>query len=161
MLEVFREIRKKRKDAKLLLVGDGELEDKVRTMVRESGSEEDVIFTGAVSDPAPYYQVMDVMVFPSRYEGLPGTVIEAQAAGLPILVSDTVTRSVEVTPLAHYLSLSEGAVAWAEKALQYSGKADGDNQENLILLRENGYDLEEQVRQLTEFYEKWAMQPRK
>ena len=156
LIEVFAAIRKIRNDAKLLLVGDGDLEETIRTQVKDAGLEQDVIFTGAVNDPAAYYQAMDVMVFPSRYEGLPGTVIEAQASGLPILVSDTVTRDVEVTPLATYLSVGEGAEIWAGKAAEIMGRAPGDNRENLLLLREKGYDLEEQIESLTALYEEWA-----
>jgi len=156
LLEVFREIKHKNAEAKLLLVGNGDLEDKIRTMVRELKLENDVIFTGAVKDPAPYYQAMDVMVFPSRYEGLPGTVIEAQAAGLPILISDTVTRDVDATPLAHYLPLSAGAKTWCDTAIEIRGRQTKDTEENLRLLREKGYDLEEQVESLTKLYEEWA-----
>ena len=156
LLEVFRELRKKKENAKLLLVGDGEREKKIRTLAEEYGLADAVIFTGAVRDPAPYYQAMDVMVFPSHYEGLPGTVIEAQAAGLPILVSDTVTKDVDATPIVKYLSLQEGAGTWSSEALKIGGRAGGDNRENLLLLRERGYDLEEQVERLTALYEEWV-----
>ena len=101
LLEVFRLLT--RKDGmdriRLLLVGGGDGYESTRTLADSMGLSDRVIFTGPQGDVNRYYQAMDVFAFPSRYEGLPGTVVEAQAAGLPCLISDRITTLVDATPL--------------------------------------------------------------
>ncbi len=154
LLEVFKEIKKEKKNAKLLLVGGGEREAFIRQTVSELGLNEAVIFTGMQSDTAPYYQLMDVLVFPSRYEGLPGTVVEAQAAGVPCVISDTITKEVAVTGLVKVLSLSEGAKLWADKAVEMTRDTVGDNSDNIRILKEKGFDVGAQTEMLMDMYEK-------
>ena len=116
LIGVFAEIRKL-KDAKLLLVGKGELEQAVRGQVNDLGLTNDVIFTGTRKDVPDLLSAMDVMVFPSLYEGMPNTVIEAQATGLPCLISDSITKEADITGLVVYKSLTDSHNAWAKNAL--------------------------------------------
>ena len=152
----FCKIKEKAGDCVLLLVGEGELQESVRQQAESLGIADRVIFAGRQGDPAPYYQAMDVLLFPSHYEGLPGTIVESQASGLPALVSENVTRDVEITPLAQYLSLSESPAVWAREALRLIGEyprgSRSGRMEYTEKLREAGFDVKRQVRMLEELY---------
>ena len=90
----------------------------VKEKAAQLGIAEQVVFTGMKKETAFFYHAMDMVIFPSHYEGLPGTVVEAQAAGLPVLMSDSVTDQVAVTPLVENYSLQRSAADWAAEALQ-------------------------------------------
>ncbi|MBR1470394.1 MAG: glycosyltransferase family 1 protein [Lachnospiraceae bacterium] len=163
LLEIFRELLKSRKDAVLLLVGDGDTYAEVRERAAHLGIGDRVVFAGMQKDTAGYYHAMDLLIFPSRYEGLPGTVVEAQAAGVPCLMSSAVTKEVAVTSLVETLSLEEGASVWAEEALAHyrrSGeckKKEGFWQECYEHLCEKGFDVTAQARMLERIYRKMAV----
>lgn len=158
LLEVFQEIRKKKSNAKLLLVGDGDMMPAVKEKTEQLGITDHVIFTGMQKDTAGYYRAMDLVVFPSHYEGLPGTVVEAQAAGLPVLMSDTVTDQVAVTPLVECFSLQKSAAEWAEEALVLYDRLQEKlgteifRKECYDTLCEKGFDVTAQARQLEQIY---------
>ena len=84
-------------NAKLLLLGDGPLQDKMRQKVDSLGLTESVVFAGLQKDPAPFYSAMDVFAFPSLWEGLPLTLVEAQYSGVPCVVSENVTKEVLIS----------------------------------------------------------------
>lgn len=142
LIDIFVKVREQRKDALLLLAGDGPLRAEIEDKVKSLGLQEDVRFLGAVTPVSPYYQAMDVFLFPSHFEGMPGTVVEAQAAGLPCVISDTITRQVKATPLVDFLSLSESAANWAEKVLEKSGE---ERQDMTEIMKKSGYDVMEQI----------------
>lgn len=139
LLEVFSAIRQQKSDAVLLLVGVGELEDAIRTQAQELGLENTVIFAGQRFDIPQVLSAMDVFVFPSLYEGMPNTVIEAQSTGLGCVIADTITREADITGLVQYLPLSESSQEWAEKAIQMSKI---QRQDTSQLLREKEYDIQ-------------------
>ncbi len=117
LLEIFREIHKQNEDSVLVLVGTGALEEEIRAWIQEMDLQDYVILMGQRFDIPQLLSAMDVFVFPSLYEGMPNTVIEAQATGLPCVIADTITREANITELVHYLSLNEPASKWAEKAI--------------------------------------------
>lgn len=150
LIDIFYEIKKTNKTACLLLVGDGELKDKIKSKC-EGLNLEDVIFTGMVSNVYDYLQAMDVFVFPSLWEGSPLALIEAQASGLPCLVSSNVTKDAKCTQNIVYMDLAESAEAWAKKATEIS--------ENLpcrtgVLdeIRRGGYDIQTEAKKLRMIY---------
>lgn len=96
LIEVFAELEKLIPESRLLLIGDGELRDDIEDKVKKLGIEKKVIFLGKIKDVNNWYQAMDVFCLPSRFEGLPITVVEAQAAGLPCVISDTITDEVQI-----------------------------------------------------------------
>lgn len=114
LLKVFACVRKKREDVLLFLAGDGELLEKTKQQAKELGIEKDVIFAGMQKDVNRLYQAFDMLLFPSRFEGLPGTVVEAQIAGLPCLISDTISPQVKITGLVTFFSLNRSPKEWAE-----------------------------------------------
>lgn len=97
LIDVFAELHKQKENAKLLLLGDGPLQEHVKQKAESLGLSNFVIFAGLQKDSAPFYSAMDVFVFPSLWEGLPLTLVEAQYAGLPCFVSKNVTDEVVIT----------------------------------------------------------------
>src|SRR5690606_14419248 len=91
LLRVFKEILEKQRDAKLIIIGDGALRSVLEQQIQSLGLIDSVILTGKRTDVPELLQAMDVLLFPSLYEGLPGTVLEAQAAGLPCIISSNIT----------------------------------------------------------------------
>ncbi len=120
LIDIFSCICKKNNYAKLLLVGVGELEHTIREKVRTLGIENKVIFLGRRSDVTQLMSAFDVLLFPSFHEGMPNVVIEAQAAGLPCVISDTITSQADITGLVKYLSLDLSAEDWANEVLTKS-----------------------------------------
>jgi hypothetical protein len=117
-IDVFAEIKKKKPDAELILVGTGPLEEKVRSKVADMGLTENVQFLGNRKDMNRIYQAMDIFVFPSLFEGLGIVAIEAQAAGVPIVCSEGLPPETDITPIYRKLMLSDGAEKWAEAAIE-------------------------------------------
>lgn len=144
LLHVFGEIVKKRTNAKLLLVGNGPLEQDLRKQAAKMGIAEQIIFAGIRKDVPQLLSAMDVFVFPSFYEGMPNTVIEAQATGLPCVIANTITKTANITGLIEYLSLDMPAGLWAERALAQNV---GERAETTKLFLEQGYDIESVARQ--------------
>ena len=116
LLRIFQSLRQERPDAVLLLVGEGELESKIRQLVREAGLEDLVIFAGVRSDMDRVYSVMDVFCLPSLYEGFPVVLLEAQANGLPVVCSEHVSPEVCLTGLVRRVPL-ESEKRWTEALL--------------------------------------------
>ena len=114
LLEVFAQIAKKWDNAVLLLLGEGERMEEMKQRAAALGIAGKVRFCGNQKETWKYYQAMDFFVFPSRFEGLPGTVIEAQSAGLRCLISDTITRECIVTELAVSQSITDAPAVWAD-----------------------------------------------
>lgn len=137
--------------AKLMLVGDGTFEDKIRNICRDKGLTDNVIFAGLQANVAPYLSAMDVFLFPSLWEGLPVSVVEAQVSGLRCLLSDTITRDVELSSLLTYYSLQSGADRWARTLLDLvPDNREGASEENIKRLKT--FDCNDTIRSLEAFY---------
>ncbi len=117
---------------RLLMLGKGPLMDEMKKLAERLHIYDRCIFAGNKSNASDYYQAMDYFCFPSRYEGLPGSVIEAQAAGLQCLVSDSVTPEVNVTELVSMMSIESEAIDWARKILSDLLLRDDYHQDALI-----------------------------
>ena len=114
LIDVFAEVAKRRDDAVLLLVGTGEAGASVKALVDERGLTDRVKFLGQRSDVNRLYQAFDAFVLPSLYEGLCLVGVEAQVSGLPCLLSDAITREVDVTGECKFLSI-DSPVVWADE----------------------------------------------
>ncbi len=117
LLEIFAKYIKMNENSVLMLVGGGELETAIKEKAEKFGILNKIIFTDVRSDVPALLSAMDVFVFPSLYEGMPNTVIEAQATGLPCLIANTITREADITGLVHYLPLGDAGI-WAEHIAQ-------------------------------------------
>ncbi len=148
LLEVYKEVLKTR-DAKLLLVGRGDLKETVEKTVKEEGLQDKVVFTGLRNDVERLLQAMDVFVFPSLYEGLPMSLIEAQAAGLPCVISDQVSPECLITKNAIMMSLKQSPAEWAEQVLRFAALPREDAYEVIV---QSGFDIKKNAEELQEFY---------
>lgn len=150
LLDVFAALLKKEPDAVLLLVGGGEGMPKIQAKAQELGIAERVRFLGVRSDVADLMQAMDVFVFPSLYEGLPVTMVEAQASGLPCIISDKVPPECILTEgLVNIMPLSASPEAWAEKILTMRAVPRTDRHEEIAA---HGFDISTEAVKLQEFY---------
>ena len=113
LIDVFYEYLKSNDNSILMLVGVGDLENQIREKVKELNIENNVIFTGLRQDVPALLSAFDTFVFPSIYEGMPNTVIEAQASGLNCLISDTITKEANITGTVSYISLNMKPGYWA------------------------------------------------
>ncbi len=122
LLSVMKAIVEKDPAAKLLLVGDGDSKKQMEDMSTQLGIKENVIFAGVREDMATMFHSMDIFVFPSTYEGLGLVLLEAQASGLPCIVSEAIQPEADLNMnLFTKLSLSESPEAWADKILERAG----------------------------------------
>ncbi|MBQ9716831.1 MAG: glycosyltransferase family 1 protein, partial [Clostridia bacterium] len=108
LLRVLRKLLERGCIVRLLLIGDGTLRPEIERYIEENGLSDAVLLLGKRSDTAELYQCMDAFVLPSLYEGLPLTLVEAQASGLPCIVSETVTREADITGTLQYLGIGNG-----------------------------------------------------
>lgn len=151
LLDIFAEIKKKKLDAELILVGTGPLEEKVRSKVADKGLAESVQFLGNRKDMNRIYQAMDVFVFPSLFEGLGIVAIEAQAAGVPIVCSEGLPSETDITPIYHKLMLNDGAEKWAGAAIEMAQlpKAHTNMRKYII---DAGFDMSATAKDMEEYY---------
>ena len=124
IISVFEKICKRNGTVRLLLVGS-EVETGVKSFYKKQEILDKVIFTGAQNKPEQFYQAMDVFLFPSKWEGLPVSVVEAQAAGLPCLISANITKDVLLTDLVFQEDIDADDSIWASK-LKMLKKERGD-----------------------------------
>lgn len=149
LLDIFKEIHEKIDNSVLLLVGEGELRTVIEGKIKRLEIGKSVKLTGNRLDVPDLLKAMDVFVFPSLWEGLPVSVVEAQASGLPCIVSDAITDEVFISPYIKSVSLSKNASEWADIALslkkpdRYDGKSYVDKA---------GFDICETAKKLTLFY---------
>ena len=149
LLRVFAELLKKRPDAVLHLAGAEENEE-LGVLSRELGIYDRVRWLGLRSDIPELLQTMDVFVFPSFYEGLPVAVVEAESAGLPVLMSDAVTDEVCVTgERIVQMSLNAPPERWAEQALALAALERTDTADAVV---KAGFDLKTSAACLAEYY---------
>ncbi|RBP98505.1 hypothetical protein CRD60_01165 [Bifidobacterium aemilianum] len=115
LIEVFEELAQHRPDAVLLMVGDGPDRQMLAERISRSPHRDRIMLYGQSSDPRDLYMVMDVLVFPSLFEGLPITLLEAQISGLPCLVSDRVDGQAFLSDMVASLPLEGSAHRWAQQ----------------------------------------------
>ncbi|WP_028896073.1 glycosyltransferase [Prevotella sp. HUN102] len=135
-------------------IGTGELEDVYQQKIKEDNLQDRIIMTGVRSDIPELMSAFDGMIFPSLWEGLPVSVIEAQMANLPTILADTISKETEISPLLHWHSLNESDEVWAKGIVEHT-KAYLNCRENYNFnTSSTGYDINETVKWLMSFYEK-------
>jgi glycosyltransferase involved in cell wall biosynthesis len=149
LLQIFKQVALNNRDSVLLLIGDGEDRDKLEEKVREYGLEGSVIFTGNVDDVHLYLNIMDVFVFPSLFEGLPLAVVEAQANGVPCIISDSIPDDVKLTDNIESLPLIESPKKWAEMICRKRRKSPEVYADYIANL---GFDVHSSMRIINKIY---------
>lgn len=152
LLDVFAGVCHLRPKHRLLLVGDGPALDQIKVKTASLGLEEKVVFAGRRSDVNCLYQAMDLFCFPSKMEGFGLAALEAQAAGLPLLVSDGVSREVKCSDNMYYKSLRDGAESWAERIVQIEDMEIVRREEVVPEIRKAGFDIGLEAERLRELY---------
>lgn len=156
ILEIARALLKREPAARLLLVGDGPTLAGVRTHARDLGDR--IVFAGSRPDVHHMLAAMDAFVFPSRFEGLGLAAVEAQAAGLPVVIADHLPAEIDVIPtLVQRLSLSAAPTAWADALHRRATRPEIDRAAALDLVRNSPFNIERSVDRLIEVYEMLVM----
>lgn len=155
VIDVFNELHKRDDSFALVLVGTGEEQDNIKSKVEALGLKEDVLFLGNRNDIPELLMSADVFLFPSLYEGLGIALLEAQAADLICVVSDTIPELAVLTEKVRSVNLTESASVWGdiveEMMGQYTVRRDRSE-----LFTEKGYDINAQIKVLESFYMKAA-----
>lgn len=149
LINVFEYIAKTNMNVKLLLVGAGEKREYIEQLVREKGLTESVIFAGLRKDIYRVMQAIDVFLLPSLFEGLPVTMIEAQAAGLPCIISEGVPLDCKITENVEQISLDISIDKWVGTVMKYKNFKRIDMYEEIV--RKN-FDIKNNAQYLQEFY---------
>ena len=150
LIDIFYEVVKRQHNSKLLLIGDGPLYDEIVNKVHTLNLDDKVVFTGVKQNAYDYYNAMDVFVLPSLYEGLPVVGVEAQANGLPIVTSDTVTRDLNIAGGVDYLSLGETASFWANHIVHLDTQI--DRGAYFYKIKNSAFDIEAEAHKLERIY---------
>lgn len=150
LVQIISELVKQDQDVRLLLIGDGPLRESIAIQACLAGLNEKVQFLGLRNDTASLYNVMDIFVLPSWYEGLPVVGVEAQANGLSCIVSDKVSDECSLTSSLSFLSLEKSAEEWANLILH---SANGRNSHAERELTDAGFEIKIEAHKLQNFYE--------
>lgn len=152
LLEVFAQLKKMNEiPLKLMIVGGGDLMDELKHMTNELGIQNETIFTGLRTDAKKFYSAMDILIMPSVNEGFPVTLVEAQAASLPCLVSQNVTQMAKISDFVLYESLDSSTDKWAKLAMDLFKSHDRKCEKQLF--NNSLFNIECSIEQLVKGYE--------
>ena len=149
LLNVMSVLKKRQIASKLIILGEGPLREMLELQVSSLGLTDDVLLPGNIDDVAPYLNAMDVFVMPSVFEGLPVAAVEAQASGLPVILSDVISRETDLTGNVTFLSIEEGAERWADKLI---AAASGKRNDMAMAVLEKGFDIRHTAAILRKMY---------
>lgn len=150
LIDIYSEYVKLNEASKLVLIGVGGLEKEIKNRIKKYDIEEKVLFLGSRKDVNKWYQVFDLLLLPSIYEGLPVVLVEAQAAGLPSLASDNITKQIKVTDLLHYKSLDIPAKEWAEEIKEILNSY--DRKSYMEDMEKAGFDIKQVSDEVMKYY---------
>lgn len=151
IINLFHELSKNNswgKKALLVLAGTGEKESEIKDQVSQYGLDDKVLFLGNRSDVAELMQMMDVFIMPSFYEGFPVTLLEAQTSGLPCVVSDAISREVDITGNVEFLCLDAGMEVWENAVRKLS---ENKREEKAGMIEKAGYDIRNVAKWVEDF----------
>ena len=152
LIDIFEEIHKQNKNVILLLIGQGPLQDKIKSNVDDLELTDYVKFLGQRKDVNDLYQAMDLFLFPSLYEGLGMVVVEAQASGLPCIVSTEIPRIVQILSDVSFLELNKGINYWKNTILQCLKRyIKRNNRESLNKIIKSKYNINYEVIKYEEY----------
>lgn len=152
IIEVFKKCRDEKENMKLLLIGDGKDKVKIKQKVKLLNLEEDVIFLDSTVDVYQYYSAFDFFIMPSKFEGLVIVGVEAQANGLPILFSDTISKEIKANDNVEFLSIQDTTI-WKDRILSFTNKGVISRHFDREKFKSAGYDINTQTKNLERIYE--------
>ncbi|MDX9917724.1 MAG: glycosyltransferase family 1 protein [Gudongella sp.] len=149
LIQIFSEVKRKNQNLVLLLLGDGELKDSIIKQLKDLDVIDDAILLGNQPNISDYLQAMDVFVFPSIFEGLGISLIEAQVSGLPCIISEKIPNEAIISEKVYKISLRK-VEDWAKQILLIN-LSDNRNIDDTIFYS-RGYSIDEQVFKIEKFY---------
>lgn len=149
LIDIFTEILNNKPDSILMLIGSGQDELKLREKVKKLKIDDKVKFLINRNDVNDLYQLMDVFIMPSLFEGLPLSCVEAQANGLPCFISDKISKETILTSNIKMINLDSSAKEWAEEILSSELKR---NKNSIAEISNNGYDLVKESKKIQQIY---------
>lgn len=141
LLRAFAKAKDCRDDLALCIVGDGPLKTELESLTKVLGIFEDVVFAGVKDNVNEYYQMFDQMALPSRFEGLPITLVEAQAASLRCLAANNISKEVQITNLIKYLPLNIDV--WVNEMTKYN--CDENRMDMTLSIKNAGFSIKDQI----------------
>ena len=149
ILKIFSELCAEDDNSKLLLIGQGPLLESVKKKAKELKIDERVIFLGQKKEIEKYYQIMDLFIFPSLYEGLGLSAIEAQCSGLPCIMSTNIPKDTGILNNTCFLDLESPIYEWVQKIREYSKK---ERIMNIEAIQKAGFDIKKEIAKLEKLY---------
>lgn len=150
LIKVFSKVVEKNNKAVLLLIGEGPLESEVRNYVESLNIKNNVIFYGTSDKVNELFQAMDVFILPSHFEGLPIAGVEAQASGLPVILSDQITEETKLIEQVEFLPIVEESITeWADSILKYK---DIPRRDTYLELNKKGFSIQYTINTLLNLY---------
>ena len=152
LIDIFNAIAKKQPNAKLVMIGFGELEKAMHEKIKEYGLQGSVEDLGRRDDIKQFYNAFDAFLLPSLYEGMPVVGIEAQCAGLPIFFSKNITEETTASELAHYIGLNESPEVWADTIINVVNANLSKRRSYAEEVKKNGFDSHSEAMRMMKFY---------
>ncbi|MBR0413679.1 MAG: glycosyltransferase family 1 protein [Clostridia bacterium] len=149
LLEAFACVHRENDQTHLVIIGTGELEESLKQTAFDLGIASAVTFTGVLSNVNEWYSAFDVFAMTSLYEGLPVVAVEAQAADLPCILTDTITPEVKVTEKVSFLGLHDSTETWAKALLAVKPQARVNRKQEL---QAAGYDIALEAKRMQDLY---------
>lgn len=149
LIDIFKELYKENNNYKLMLIGQGPLQDEVKQKVKDLDIENAVMFLGQKNDANKYYQAMDLFLFPSLYEGLGMVFVEAQAAALPSVASTEVPVIAKVSDRAYFIGLDQPIKVWKDIIAEVINQ---DRKVDTKRIKDAGYDIVTEAKKLENKY---------
>lgn len=149
LVEAFAMLSLADKDAFLVLVGDGKERRQIEELIKKYDIQSSVLILSETKNVENYYALFDLFVLPSRFEGLPLVAVEAQAMGIPCLLSDEITKEVDLSGKCQFLPI-EHQGEWADKMMEMLDNA--EKYDGTSAVAEAGYDIKKESKRLEEFY---------
>ena len=151
LIEMYSKVYKELPESKLLLIGDGELKNKIIDKCSQYQIQNNVIFTGAIANTQDYYSAMDVFCFPSIWEGLGIAAIEAQVSGLKCILSNEIPNEIDIgLGLVKKIDLNTDINDWVDNILNSRGGLNRNVKFDVI--KKSGYDIADSTKWLQKFY---------
>ena len=146
IVEILKGLKVRNSNFKFLFIGDGELKDEILNSIKENGLENNIVYLGLQSNINVWLNIMDILVFPSLFEGLPVVLVEAQSTGVPCLISDKISRDVDLgLNLVKFLSINNDIDIWVEEIINNNMKKENDKNKIKEQLKIEGYYLEDNI----------------
>ena len=152
LLDIFEVLNKRKSNIRLMMCGEGILMESVKQYAHEIGIYDRLIFTNNVKNVNEHMMAMDTLIFPSVFEGLPVTIVEAQATGLPVVMSDVITREVDLTDVVSRCSLQSPLYKWADTIEKCCVEIDNRQKYNKLII-DSRFNMNTSIVELMRLYE--------